>query len=148
MTDPAILKREIKILVFDQYGTVVDMQKGLTEIATPFLKDKGWDGNGYDKGWGVNGYDKDWDGGGYDNGRSSGSEKKSFRVGQSDGDGAEPKRQRGERGGRHVRLAKELAAAFANGALSVSQLSPEQDAYVAWSKHAHAGIWRSASALD
>ena len=45
MTDPDILKREIKILVFDQYGTVVDMQKGLTEIATPFLKDKGWDGN-------------------------------------------------------------------------------------------------------
>ena len=45
MTDPDILKREIKILVFDQYGTVVDMQKGLTEIATPFLKEKGWDGN-------------------------------------------------------------------------------------------------------
>ena len=45
MTDPEILKREIKILVFDQYGTVVDMQKGLTEIATPFLKEKGWEGN-------------------------------------------------------------------------------------------------------
>ncbi len=45
MTDPEILKREIKILVFDQYGTIVDMQKGLTEISAPFLKDKGWDGN-------------------------------------------------------------------------------------------------------
>jgi 2-haloacid dehalogenase len=40
-----ILKREIKILVFDQYGTIVDMQKGLTDMVTPFLKDKGWSGN-------------------------------------------------------------------------------------------------------
>ncbi len=40
-----VLKREVKALVFDQYGTIVDMQKGLTEIATPFLKKKGWDGN-------------------------------------------------------------------------------------------------------
>lgn len=31
--------------MFDQYGTVVDMQKGLTEMATPFLRDKGWTGN-------------------------------------------------------------------------------------------------------
>ena len=31
--------------MFDQYGTVVDMQKGLTEFATPFLKAKGWTGN-------------------------------------------------------------------------------------------------------
>ena len=30
--------------MFDQYGTVVDMQKGLTEIAAPFLKQKGWTG--------------------------------------------------------------------------------------------------------
>ena len=41
----AILKREIKTLIFDQYGTIVDMQKGLTETAAPFLKAKGWDGN-------------------------------------------------------------------------------------------------------
>ncbi|MEM9029359.1 MAG: haloacid dehalogenase type II [Pseudomonadota bacterium] len=40
-----ILKREVKALVFDQYGTIVDMQKGLTEIATPFLEEKGWTGN-------------------------------------------------------------------------------------------------------
>ena len=39
-----ILKREVKVLAFDQYGTVVDMQSGLTEAVTPFLKDKGWDG--------------------------------------------------------------------------------------------------------
>jgi len=39
-----ILKREIKVLVFDQYGTIVDMQKGLTEAVTPFLKKRGWSG--------------------------------------------------------------------------------------------------------
>jgi 2-haloacid dehalogenase len=42
--DPA-LRASIKICMFDQYGTVVDMQAGLTEIATPFLKKKGWSGN-------------------------------------------------------------------------------------------------------
>jgi 2-haloacid dehalogenase len=31
--------------MFDQYGTVVDMQGGLTKIAAPFLKAKGWAGN-------------------------------------------------------------------------------------------------------
>ena len=45
MIDPALLKREIKYLLFDQYGTVVDMQAGLVESATPFLKAKGWTGN-------------------------------------------------------------------------------------------------------
>lgn len=39
------LKAGIKVVMFDQYGTVVDMQAGLTEIATPFLKQKGWNGN-------------------------------------------------------------------------------------------------------
>ena len=39
-----ILRREIKALAFDQYGTIVDMQKGLTEVVAPFLKEKGWDG--------------------------------------------------------------------------------------------------------
>jgi 2-haloacid dehalogenase len=39
-----LLKREIKALAFDQYGTIVDMQKGLTEAVTPFLKKKGWAG--------------------------------------------------------------------------------------------------------
>jgi 2-haloacid dehalogenase len=31
--------------MFDQYGTVVDMQRGLTEAAAPLLKAKGWTGN-------------------------------------------------------------------------------------------------------
>jgi len=31
--------------MFDQYGTVVDMQCGLVEVATPYLKSKGWPGN-------------------------------------------------------------------------------------------------------
>jgi 2-haloacid dehalogenase len=44
METPDVLRREIKVLAFDQYGTIVDMQKGLTEIVTPFLKQKGWHG--------------------------------------------------------------------------------------------------------
>jgi len=39
-----MLKREIKALAFDQYGTIVDMQKGLAAAVTPFLKQKCWDG--------------------------------------------------------------------------------------------------------
>jgi 2-haloacid dehalogenase len=31
--------------MFDQYGTVVDMQSGLTEAAAPYLEAKGWPGN-------------------------------------------------------------------------------------------------------
>jgi 2-haloacid dehalogenase len=42
---PEILKREIKALAFDQYGTVVDMQRGLTEAVTPFLRRKAWHGS-------------------------------------------------------------------------------------------------------
>jgi 2-haloacid dehalogenase len=34
----------IKVCMFDQYGTVVDMQGGLTEAVTPYLKNKGWSG--------------------------------------------------------------------------------------------------------
>ncbi len=45
MTDIAALKKTIKVCMFDQYGTVVDMQTGLTEVAAPFLKQKGWTGN-------------------------------------------------------------------------------------------------------
>ena len=39
------IKKEVKVCMFDQYGTVVDMQGGLVKIATPFLKKKGWSGN-------------------------------------------------------------------------------------------------------
>ncbi|MGH8738709.1 MAG: haloacid dehalogenase type II [Burkholderiales bacterium] len=42
MTSAERLKEKIKVVMFDQYGTVVDMQAGLTEIAAPFLKQKGW----------------------------------------------------------------------------------------------------------
>ena len=47
MVETEDLKRIIKVCMFDQYGTVVDMQAGLTEIATPYLKAKGWTGNPY-----------------------------------------------------------------------------------------------------
>jgi 2-haloacid dehalogenase len=39
-----ILRRETKVLVFDLYGTVVDMQLGLTQVVRPFLERKGWRG--------------------------------------------------------------------------------------------------------
>lgn len=39
------LKASIKVCMFDQYGTVVDMQGGLTEIAAPYLEAKGWTGS-------------------------------------------------------------------------------------------------------
>jgi 2-haloacid dehalogenase len=38
------LKPSIKVCMFDLYGTVVDMQTGLTEAAAPFLAAKGWHG--------------------------------------------------------------------------------------------------------
>ena len=39
------LKATIKVCMFDQYGTVVDMQGGLATAATPYLAAKGWSGN-------------------------------------------------------------------------------------------------------
>ena len=47
MASAVELRGKIKVCMFDQYGTVVDMQIGLAEVATPFLKRKGWDGNPY-----------------------------------------------------------------------------------------------------
>ena len=44
MERPDIIRREIKVLVFDQYGTIVDMQNGLAQAVTPFLNEKGWTG--------------------------------------------------------------------------------------------------------
>jgi 2-haloacid dehalogenase len=41
-TDP--LKNEVTTCMFDLYGTVVDMQTGLTQAAAPYLKAKGWKG--------------------------------------------------------------------------------------------------------
>ncbi len=43
-TDITTVTREITVLTFDQYGTIVDMQTGLTEAVTPFLHAKGWSG--------------------------------------------------------------------------------------------------------
>lgn len=45
MVDIQNLKDSIKVCMFDQYGTVVDMQGGLTKVAAPFLEAKGWKGN-------------------------------------------------------------------------------------------------------
>jgi 2-haloacid dehalogenase len=45
MAGVAEIKNTIKVCMFDQYGTVVDMQGGLTKIATPYLQSKGWTGN-------------------------------------------------------------------------------------------------------
>jgi len=48
MVDAERLKRSIKVCMFDQYGTVVDMQTGLWEVAVDFLKSKRWKGNPYE----------------------------------------------------------------------------------------------------
>jgi 2-haloacid dehalogenase len=40
-----IIKATVKACMFDQYGTVVDMQGGLVSAATPFLRAKGWTGD-------------------------------------------------------------------------------------------------------
>jgi 2-haloacid dehalogenase len=36
---------EVHTLMFDLYGTVVDMQRGLTDAVTPYLTRKGWNGS-------------------------------------------------------------------------------------------------------
>jgi 2-haloacid dehalogenase len=45
MSETQDVKSTVKVCMFDQYGTVVDMQSGLVEAATPFLRAKGWQGN-------------------------------------------------------------------------------------------------------
>jgi 2-haloacid dehalogenase len=45
MIDLDALKGSVKVCMFDQYGTVVDMQSGLVEAATPYLAKKGWRGD-------------------------------------------------------------------------------------------------------
>lgn len=44
MTTHQGLKAKTKVIMFDLYGTVVDMQGGLTEALAPYLKAKGWNG--------------------------------------------------------------------------------------------------------
>jgi 2-haloacid dehalogenase len=41
----ATIRRDVGICMFDLYGTVVDMQGGLTRAAAPWLKNKGWAGD-------------------------------------------------------------------------------------------------------
>jgi 2-haloacid dehalogenase len=38
------IRTECHTLMFDLYGTLVDMQRGLTEAVTPYLRNKGWTG--------------------------------------------------------------------------------------------------------
>jgi 2-haloacid dehalogenase len=38
------LRAATTVCLFDQYGTLVDMQAGLTAAVTPYLRDKGWPG--------------------------------------------------------------------------------------------------------
>jgi 2-haloacid dehalogenase len=45
VADTAELRARIKVCMFDQYGTVVDMQTGLTAGAAPYLRSKGWPGD-------------------------------------------------------------------------------------------------------
>ena len=44
MTPIETIKRDTRICMFDLYGTVVDMQAGLTQAVTPYLKARGWPG--------------------------------------------------------------------------------------------------------
>ncbi|MBI3053740.1 MAG: haloacid dehalogenase type II, partial [Betaproteobacteria bacterium] len=44
MTIIGQLRKETHVLMFDLYGTVVDIQGGLTAAVAPYLKAKGWDG--------------------------------------------------------------------------------------------------------
>ena len=45
MTDIETLKSSTLVCMFDQYGTVVDMQGGLRDVAAGFLKTKNWAGD-------------------------------------------------------------------------------------------------------
>jgi 2-haloacid dehalogenase len=45
MTDIEALRSSITVCMFDQYGTVVDMQGGLRDVAAEFLAAKGWTGD-------------------------------------------------------------------------------------------------------
>ncbi len=39
------IRRDVGICMFDLYGTVVDIQSGLTQAAAPYLRAKGWAGD-------------------------------------------------------------------------------------------------------
>ena len=56
------------------------------------------------------------------------------------------RRQTRVRGGQHVRLAKQLSYLQSQGQLHVDALGAGAKAYIAWSKQAHATIWRKVTA--
>ena len=45
MTAIETIRHDVRICMFDLYGTVVDIQTGLTRAAAPYLKAKGWAGD-------------------------------------------------------------------------------------------------------
>ncbi len=45
MTAIEKIRHDVRICMFDLYGTVVDMQDGLTRAVTPYLRAKGWTGD-------------------------------------------------------------------------------------------------------
>lgn len=45
MTAIETIRHNVRICMFDLYGTVVDMQTGLTRAVTPYLEAKGWTGD-------------------------------------------------------------------------------------------------------
>ncbi len=45
MTSVDSIRRSVGICMFDLYGTVIDIQGGLTRAVTPYLKAKGWAGD-------------------------------------------------------------------------------------------------------
>ena len=45
MTTIEAIRSNVTTCMFDLYGTVVDMQSGLTQAAAPYLKAKGWTGD-------------------------------------------------------------------------------------------------------
>lgn len=47
MSEAEHIRRTVKFCMFDQYGTIVDMQTGLWEVAVDYLKAKRWTGNAY-----------------------------------------------------------------------------------------------------
>ena len=102
--------------------------------------DDGW----YDTRGGDDGYDAKLAKGngkietddGYDAKRAKGNET----HGDETRDGEPPRRR--ERGGRHIKMAQELAAAFRNGSIDERALDEDMRRYVEWSRRMHARLWR------
>ena len=105
-----------------------------------YKKDNEWQGYSekrpdYDEKW--QGYEEDWQG--YDEKWKEGYTEKWESV--------EEKRQgprRGERGGRHVQLAKGHALQLAKGELNMEDIESDESmkAYYIWSRVAHASTYR------